>query len=164
MPAIFKIKSEQYECWGDECAPPTTHLSHHFTYRRKNIEWIPRPKNKKIGQRWNDSRSTLFVEKFFTTTVREFKYLSAKWKKETGGYSLINQITKNKNYQYIIDMGEKVVPLIFKDLQNEPFYWFEALNQILKPQQDPILKKHYGNIDKMAQDWLKWGKEHNYLS
>jgi len=163
MPALLRQRSDRYECGavGWETVGDSETNQHHIP--RKFVDWDSVSKNKKIVLRWTDSRNQLLDEKFNTTTLREFKYLSAKWKKETGGHSVTYQITKNKNYQYIIDMGEKVVPLIFMDLQNEVHYWFEVLYQILRPEQDPVLKKHYGDLDKMAEDWLRWGKQHNYL-
>ena len=92
---------------------------------------------------------------------RLFSKLAAKWRSETGGYSTSHQITKNKNYIEIINLKEKVLPFIFKEMEKEPEYWFEALKQITKT--DPVPNSHYGNIIKMTNDWLSWAKEHNYV-
>jgi hypothetical protein len=166
MPVVSKNINKQNVWSEDEFSRPGRRrvaIGGFRTCKIKNVDWNAYTKAKGILRKWNYVRGQLSDEKLNTTTLREFKYLSDKWKKETNGLSLIHQITKNKNYKYIIDMGEKVVPLIFKDLQNEPFYWFEALNQILTPTQDPILKDHYGDLDKMAEDWLNWAKKNQYI-
>lgn len=93
----------------------------------------------------------------------QFNKLAFQWRKETGGYSTTPQITRNGRYVDIIGMGMKVVPLILKDLQKEPDYWFVALSHIVKPDVDPIAKEHFGDLEKMTEDWLKWGKENKII-
>ncbi len=85
----------------------------------------------------------------------KFLELSEKWKKETGGYSTSKLICNNDNYLAIIEMGEQVLPLIFRDINNG--YWFEALKQITKI--DPVPNEHYGDFAKMVDDWVNWAKE-----
>jgi hypothetical protein len=63
-------------------------------------------------------------------------------------------------YQQIIGMGEDVIPLILWELEKTPNHWFWALRAI--SDEDPVKPEERGNIHKMAQSWLKWGKEHGY--
>jgi hypothetical protein len=58
-------------------------------------------------------------------------------------------------------MGEKVLPFIFQDLKSEPVFWFSALEKITGC--NPIERSHRGFVKLMAEDWLKWGKEHGYI-
>ena len=95
---------------------------------------------------------------------QQFKELSEKWRNETGGYSTSKQITNNKTYKDIIGLGPKVLPLIFKDLQKEPDYWFDALTHITKPKNDPIKNENYGDIELMTKDWLNWARQNKYIS
>lgn len=93
--------------------------------------------------------------------VSLFNDLSSKWKKETAAYSTTLHITRNDNYLDIIGMGQDAVPLILKDLQESPDHWFVALKAITK--ENPVRKEHLGNIDKMSQDWIDWGKKKKLL-
>lgn len=89
--------------------------------------------------------------------AKEFEVLSSKWKAETSGLSNMLHITRNDNYLDIIGMGDKVVPLILKDLMKSPHHWFIALKAITK--ENPIANAHIGNVRKMSDDWLQWGKK-----
>jgi hypothetical protein len=92
---------------------------------------------------------------------KQFYEFAKNWKEEVAGYSTTNRITNNANYKYIMSMGEKVLPFIFEDLIQEPHYWFEALKYITRT--DPVPNRHYGDIYKMSEDWIKWGRENNYI-
>ena len=94
---------------------------------------------------------------------KEFNEYSNKWKMETGGYSTTKQIVGNENYKYIMSMGPKVLPLIFKNWMSDPVYGFEALKYITRVPQDPVPNNHYGNVKKMAKDWLDWAKQNNRI-
>lgn len=94
---------------------------------------------------------------------KQFYSLSKKWKKEVGGYSTMIHITGNDNYLDIIGMGKDVVPLILKELEKEADYWFVALKHTAKPDTDPVPDDHYGDIEKMREDWLNWGKEQKLI-
>src|SRR5256885_2370513 len=51
--------------------------------------------------------------------VREFKNLVSLWHRERGATSSITQMAMCYSYQRIIGMGEKVVPLILRQMQDE---------------------------------------------
>ncbi len=65
-------------------------------------------------------------------------------------------------YQKIIKMGRAALPLILADLQREPDHWFIALGSITG--ECPIPPDAYGYIDRMAEAWLKWGREHGIIA
>jgi hypothetical protein len=62
--------------------------------------------------------------------------------------------------QEIISMGEAVVPLMLRDLEQQPRLWVWALPDITG--EDPVPEADAGNIRKMSEAWLRWGKEHGY--
>ena len=93
--------------------------------------------------------------------ILKFHDLAKKWKEETFIISSINVIESNPSYLEIIDMGEKVLPLIFQDLKTECGFWFSALEEMTGC--NPIEESHRGFIKLMKEDWLKWGKEHRYV-
>ncbi len=63
-------------------------------------------------------------------------------------------------YQVIIDMGQDAVPLILRELEKRPDYWFWALYSITGA--DPITDNDAGNLQKMTDAWLNWGRENGY--
>ena len=142
-------------------------------HKQRSVRWDLATSRKCVGtiERWETRR---VVDKPFyansikhSTAVRnrfyeqQFVELTTKWRIAVGGYSTSRQITRNGSYFDIIGMGEKALPFIFKDMANEPDYWFEALKHITKV--DPVPASHYGDLYKMTDDWLKWAREHNYL-
>ena len=60
-------------------------------------------------------------------------------------------------YQAIIGMGEIAVPLILESLTHRFDHWFWALEAIT--QDSPVPRRLRGNIEAMAQAWLKWGND-----
>lgn len=67
-------------------------------------------------------------------------------------------------YQGIIGMGTAAVPLLLRQLEaegNDPDQWFWALRAITRCQ--PVPEEDFGNFSKMAQSWLKWGRQSGYV-
>lgn len=93
--------------------------------------------------------------------LKKFKQLATAWRAEQDPLSSILNFD-HPAYQAIIDMGMAAVPFILKELQDDPDYWFWALHKITK--ENPIPPEHEGNLDKMADDWLAWGKERGYIN
>lgn len=94
-------------------------------------------------------------------TFQKFSDLSETWKEESKFSSSIIEIAMNPAYQQIIGMGEIALPLIFHDLEKEPNHWFWALKAITGT--DPVKSEDRGNIKKMTEAWLSWGRNNAYL-
>jgi hypothetical protein len=90
-----------------------------------------------------------------------FHELADKWRTETRYLSAVDDIVLNKAYQSIIGMGPEVVPLLLRELQARPAHWFWALRSITR--EDPVRPEDLGNLRKMTDAWLKWGREKRYL-
>lgn len=90
----------------------------------------------------------------------EFNNLAEEWRIETGMLSLATQKSMHPAYQKIIGMGQPVVPLILRDLEQKPDHWFWALRAITGD--NPVKPEQRGRMKMMAQAWIKWGKEHGY--
>jgi hypothetical protein len=58
-------------------------------------------------------------------------------------------------------MGTDAIPLILKELQREPDQWFWALEAITE--EDPVPPEAKGNVARMAQAWIEWGKQRGFL-
>jgi hypothetical protein len=66
----------------------------------------------------------------------------------------------NQSYQQIIGMGNDAVSLILKELEAGPDHWFWALVSITGA--NPVPHEDRGKVKKMAEAWVKWGREHGY--
>jgi len=89
----------------------------------------------------------------------QFKRLKLWWKQDTGYLSSIMDKALHPAYQQIIrEGGEDAIPYIIDDLKEEPDHWFYALSSITG-KTDVVPEKHYGKMDKMAQDWIEWYEE-----
>lgn len=91
---------------------------------------------------------------------QKFQRLAAGWRAETGHLSSITKMFNHPSYQEIIGLGAEVVPSLLRDLQKEPDHWFAALRAITGAQ--PVAPEDRGQIDKMADAWLRWAKDNGY--
>lgn len=90
-----------------------------------------------------------------------FADLAATWRHETAFTSSLNEIVMNRAYQQIIGLGPNVIPLILLELQTQPDHWFWALNALTAA--DPVDPQDRGDIQRMADAWVDWGKMVMYL-
>ena len=98
----------------------------------------------------------------YETIETRFRRLAYEWKRETGHMSTVSRIAEHPSYLGIIAMGEPAIPLILKDLKVEPNHWFPALFSIAG--EGPHIPEHdKGDIGKISEAWLEWGKSKNYL-
>ena len=91
----------------------------------------------------------------------EFLQLVAVWKSETAGLSSPRAIADHTAYQQIIAMGEPVLPLIFRDLQDNGGWWYPALRTLTGANPVPEYAKGKPLLNDAA--WLRWGREYGYV-
>ena len=89
-----------------------------------------------------------------------FRRLAAVWRAETGHLSSARKIAAHPAYQQIVALGSAVVPLLLADLERQPDHWFVALERITGA--NPVPPEDRGDVARMAQDWLRWGREAGY--
>ena len=94
-----------------------------------------------------------------TIEVR-LRSLEATWLAAVGFSSSSTVLRGHPAFQEIIGLGEAVVPLMLRDLEERPRLWVWALPRITGA--DPVPAADRGNIAKMSQAWLRWGREHDY--
>ena len=92
--------------------------------------------------------------------IQKFQSLANQWRKETRHLSLMSDIVLNTAYQQIIGMGALAIPLILKELKEQPDHWFWALRSIVG--ESPIPSADRGRLHKMTEAWLAWGRKHGY--
>jgi hypothetical protein len=92
-----------------------------------------------------------------------FQQLVSQWRKEKGATSSITRMAMCASYQRIIGMGEKAIPLILRQLEDEgddPDHWFWALQALTR--ENPVLEDARGDMKEMARAWLDWGYMQGY--
>ncbi len=94
------------------------------------------------------------------TVENRFRRLEAIWLAEVGFSSSSTELRNHPAFQEIIGLGEAVVPLMLRDLEERPRLWVWALPRITGA--DPVPASDRGNIAKMSAAWLRWGREHGY--
>jgi hypothetical protein len=94
-------------------------------------------------------------------TVQErFRRLEAAWMAEAGFSSSSSELRGHPAFQEIIALGEAVVPLMLRDLEERPRLWVWALPRITGA--DPVPPSDRGNIAKMSDAWLGWARAKGY--
>ena len=90
-----------------------------------------------------------------------FRKLADLWRKETGMHSSMSKRLGHPAYREIIALGEKVLPLILRELRDRPDHWFEALKAITK--QTPVTAEERADPKKARAAWLRWGKDRGLI-
>jgi hypothetical protein len=91
----------------------------------------------------------------------EFRRLAAWWNRETSILSNLNKAYQHPAYRAIVALGEPVVPVLLRQLQTQPDWWFAALRELSGA--SPTRPEHRGKLPLLAADWVAWGREHGYL-
>jgi hypothetical protein len=87
---------------------------------------------------------------------REFAKHSTKWRHDTAFTSSATDIILHPSYQRIVGLGTDVVPLILRQLEKSPEYWFWALEAITG--ENPVPESEKGRIRLMTKRWVDWGR------
>jgi hypothetical protein len=117
-----------------------------------------------IIKRWQEvtvHHYDLPISRESRTISRQFYELAETWRQERGATSSLTKMILHPAYQRIMGLGNAVVPLILRELEREPDYWFSALAAITGA--NPVRAEQRGNLRQMTQAWLQWGKDQRYI-
>jgi hypothetical protein len=92
------------------------------------------------------------LEELFTALVEE-------WRRDTAMLSFVDKKVTHPAYQRIIGLGKQAVPLILRELQERPSYWFWALKCMTGA--DPVRPGY--TFDQATNAWLDWGRGQGYI-
>ena len=91
----------------------------------------------------------------------EFNRLVSEWKSGRQRGADVAQMVSHPAYQQIIGLGEQAIPLILEELEREIDHWFPALRELAGT--SPVPEESRGNLAKMRDAWLNWGKDEAYI-
>lgn len=89
---------------------------------------------------------------------QEFLYYRDNWEKETCFSSSISTIISNKNFVSIVNMGERVIPYILRDIQRQPSFLFIALEQICRENLIKPERQGCWNHINVTESCKKWAE------
>lgn len=96
-----------------------------------------------------------------SSVAQKFQELAQHWRSETAHLSSVTKQVMHPSYQRIIGLGPAVLPTLLQELRKESGYWFWALNAITG--EDPVRSEDLGDIPRMTEAWLNWGKQHRLI-
>lgn len=105
---------------------------------------------------------TATVDSRASDVESRFQKLAAEWKRVLRGRSNIEQATMHPAHLDILKMGQAAIPLILNDLKHHGGHWYLTLRMLA--QSSPVPRENAGNIPKMKEAWLNWGRENGYIS
>ncbi len=92
---------------------------------------------------------------------QRLRRLESAWKMDTEFLSDAGKIINHLAFKAIIALGQEAVPIMLSDLQSRPSLWVWALPEMTGA--NPVPVTDGGNIRKMSDAWLKWGREKGLL-
>lgn len=89
----------------------------------------------------------------------KFWDLTRQWEFDTKYQSSSSQILSHPSVTSIIQMGQEVIPLALKALNDN---WFMAFVLHKVTGDWPVKDEYAGNSRKIIEAWRKWAKKHGY--
>jgi len=128
--------------------------------------WLARYPSKAVPDGWVERKPItahldVFVREVPPPIERIFRDEADKWERETVHLSLTARKVLHPSYQAIMSMGPAVVPILLDDLRKTKRGWFWALKHLT--QVDPVREEDRGNVDKMIDAWIGWGRKEGKL-
>ena len=90
-----------------------------------------------------------------------FRQHAERWYLDTLILSSYFEKILHPDYQKILTLGPDAIPLILRELEDMPNDWFWALQMLTDT--DPVQEHQAGDMQAMADAWLKWGKNERYI-
>ena len=115
-----------------------------------------------IGPSSGDTGLRQSIIRPIASLEQRFRTLTDQWLRATGAYSFASQKAMHPAYLQIIAMGKPVIPLILKELSQNGGHWYIALES-LNDGASPVSREDSGNIRRMKQTWLDWGRSVCYV-
>jgi hypothetical protein len=92
-----------------------------------------------------------------------FRKLVEIWQSERPPSSHMKDLMMHPAYQQIIGLGPAVLPLLFREIEQNPDWWFWALRAITGASPE-IPEESKGRLKDISRIWLAWGRRYGYIS
>ena len=83
------------------------------------------------------------------------------WERETVNISSPAETMKNQNYDKLVKLGYKIIPILLERMKGELGFLFMILSRITREQ--VISYTMAGDIEAINQAWVSWGIERGYI-
>jgi hypothetical protein len=94
--------------------------------------------------------------------VTLFYRLLEEWRFDTLASSRIRDKIEHPAFRQILDIGKPAVPLIIRELRENPDFLFLALYPITGD--NPVPPRYTGNPSRLVEAWLAWADRNNVPS
>lgn len=86
----------------------------------------------------------------------KFEALAHQWLQETKYLSDPVRKILHPSHLKLIAMGERILPLVLREVEKMSGHWFVILNAISP--ENPVKPEDETNIERLANAWLEWGR------
>lgn len=155
--------SESAEPKKAQYAPRTRQRIYSDKILRRAIDRQRKELLSAIARRLTKEEQTATVVSVEQETVPQtFRRLAARWRAETAHVSSVPDIIMHPSYQEIMRLPKnEVVPLILRELRDNGGFWYPALYALTD--KNPVRAQDVGNVRKMTDAWLEWGRSEEWL-
>lgn len=94
----------------------------------------------------------------FLACHSNFDALATRWRRETGGLSVVSARYEHPAMQQILAMGREVVPEILRRIEREPDHWHPALAMLTG--ESPFAPGEKVTVSQACARWVAWGRAH----
>lgn len=96
----------------------------------------------------------------------EIMVLIERWRSEVKYMSSLSDMVSHEAYKAISSKDRRAIPILLNELRDRPHFWFDALQKLVKNNLNivvnPVKKADRGNLPRMTDAWLKWGKRNGF--
>jgi len=132
------------------------HVAHDFRHMPLFVD-APKKNETDLAQAFFAYREKDAVDPAIRDT---FARLLAKWREERSPTDPGLSMFLRPAYQEIIGLGMQAVPLILRELEHQLDHWFWALAAITR--ENPVPQQFRGDLRKMRDYWLSWGRRYGF--
>jgi hypothetical protein len=105
-------------------------------------------------QRPSPTSVAAYYQPFTIDYVTEFNQLLNRWKSETAILSTTREMMELESFHRMVNMGDRIVPLIVEELKTQPGFIFLALHLITG--ENPVPPQARGRVPEIINAWLSW--------
>jgi hypothetical protein len=95
------------------------------------------------------------------TVEEKFHRLAGEWRRDARLLSSSSRMAQLASYRQIVGLGQDAVPLLLREMRDNPNHWTLALHEIT--QAKPWGSEDAGNLARLSVAWTTWGRERGLI-